>query len=227
MIIDFTRNFTDEEYKAYCHLFDKWWEYYDQVRYDDACDEEDPNYDDYYVTYPETWIDLLEQLSNLPDYDSNDTRTLLLQYDRLCDLVNTSIKHFKEKNQYVCEMFWPDSSSAKTSILLFLNDRDMQYALINHPHPLFRDILLLPMTDNYREFNILFKNTSPTEIDFKWLVDQCGWRAQHRLDRNSDIGNWLNDSCSGRWRAVNDKLYFEDENDLIFYKLTFVASEDV
>lgn len=243
MIIDLTRQFSEEEYESYCKLVDFWWDKLDEYRYDLnyaedlglLYDEEEAN-----LQEPTCFLDLISYYT--PELESINLNRIELEHlDRLCKKIEEFVDELKFKHNFCSEIFLPQCTEKKNSMLKFLEDRNASYFLICRLHPASEEVLLIRDPDVCREFKILFQSYRILEDNANWLVDARGWVGIDRVDSLDyrSLFDWLNNNCIGYWRPlepfsnsyswrnnVYQKIYFQYESDLILYVLRFKGNKD-
>ncbi len=226
MIIDFTRDFSDEEYLQYFQVVEKWWDQFDLLR------RADEYYDNPIIECPDDWFKLAEVGLCNDISGSLITQEELVWIRELSRKVDALVRYFVQTCGYDRQLYWPDNIGHRTRILKWLEEGGQPYALIYHPHPKKRDLILLPNSDPLQEFLIATQTRLPTEDEYEWLISHRGWRSYVRLEEDQlnpyDLRKWLEGNCEGLWSlgyvssfGGPNRIYFQLESDLILYKVTF------
>lgn len=112
----------------------------------------------------------------------------------------------------------------------------MRGSSLHQPHPRRRDLLLLKDDNVAREFDIVFNIYFPKSVDYDFLINSCGWRGCECFDnlQPDELAHWLKENCTGSTKINTacdfsnkiTRIFFELEEDIILYKLRFVANTD-
>lgn len=205
MIIDFTKNMTDEEYKDYWRVVESYWLVEDELfafeNYHDS--EGEISEENYY-----------EGKAEIEDQISDDTR----------QWINELLRDFNRiKGHFITERKWFDCTAYNVSkSYQWLQNENIQYLWLKNPHPREEDYLFFKNEKDWKLYQILFMPTKHDDYTKKFLTNDLGWIAIKISRDGYDYYKWLKENTTGYRYSYNmDQrlLYFQQEEDAVLFKM--------